>query len=390
MMSIDTLRVALVHDEFVRRGGAEAVLEEMVKMFPQAHVYGLYAGERPWFTFDGRKYDIRTSFLQKLPLWMRQHPRRLLPLLPHAAEQFDLSAYDLVISSSSGFSKGVITRSLIPSICYCHTPTRYLWDSTHEVSAKAPLGGIYISRALLHYLRMADFAAAQRPDMFIANSQFTANRIAHYYRRESSVVYPPIRTDFFTPMVHPRGVPWVREERPFVLLGRLTPAKHFEQAVAVCTKLQLPLLVIGGGSEARRLKKMAGGVVRFAGNIPVQAVRDALRNARALLQPGIEDFGMAAAEALACGTPVIAYKWGGVTEIVTSSKHGILYPTARPEGLAEALRQFMLVEHTFEASVLQRQAMEFSTYRFRKDFMQQIEIALRGTSTIGYSKAIIN
>ncbi|MBI3251453.1 MAG: glycosyltransferase [Candidatus Andersenbacteria bacterium] len=382
-MSTDTLRVALVHDEFVRRGGAEAVLEEMVRMFPRAHVYGLYAGARPFFTLDGRRYDIRTSFLQKLPLWMRQHPRRLLPLLPHAAEQFDLSVYDLVISSSSGFAKGVITRSLIPSICYCHAPTRYLWDSTHEVSAKAPLGGAYASRALLHYLRMADFAAAQRPDVFIANSQFTANRIAHYYRRESSVVYPPIRTDFFTPLLPAGSAGRSPTEHAFVLLGRLTPAKHFEQAVAVCTKLQLPLLVVGGGSEAGRLRKMAGPTVQFAGNISDHAVRDALRRARALLQPGIEDFGMAAAEALACGTPVIAYRSGGVTEIVTSSKYGILYPTARPEGLAEALRQFMLVEHAFEASVLQKQAMEFSTYRFRNNFQHYIDIALRGISAFG-------
>jgi glycosyltransferase involved in cell wall biosynthesis len=366
MMSMGDLKVALIHDEFVRRGGAEIVFEELLRIFPKADVYALYTSNRPSIVVDGRKYSIRTSFLQQLPLWFRRHPSRLLPLLPHAAEFFDLSEYDLVISSSSGFAKGVITRSSIPHISYCHTPTRYLWDSTQEAGNRAPWGGKFLSRTLLHYLRMADFAAAQRPDIIISNSVYTQRRVEQYYRRPSEVIYPPIRTDFFTPLA-------LGDRKSFVILGRLTSSKHFEQAIQVCNKLQLPLTVIGVGSEMNRLRSMAGSKTRLIGKVSDEQVRQHLRSARALLQPGVEDFGMAAAEALACGTPVVGYADGGIKEIVTSGKHGILYKTPRAEGLAEALRQFMIQEREFQVSVLQAQAMKFSAYKFREALQNVIE-----------------
>ncbi|MBI3255399.1 MAG: glycosyltransferase [Candidatus Andersenbacteria bacterium] len=380
-MSKKPFKVALIHDEFVRRGGAEVVFEEMLRIWPQARVYGLYASNRPALSVDGRRYEIQTSSLQRLPLWFRKHPGRLLPLLPHAAEQFDLSDFDLVLSSSSGFAKGVITRSSIPHICYCHTPTRYLWDSTHAGQRKAWFGGRFLTRSLFHYLRMADFAAAQRPDVFIANSRYTQQRIRQYYRRESEVVYPPIHTEFFTPLETTLSLTGHNPtERPFVLVGRLTPAKHFEQAIIVCAKLQLPLVVVGVGRDLARLKAIAGPKTLFIGKATPEELRQYLRGARALIQPAVEDFGMATVEALACGTPVIAYGEGGVKEIVVSGKHGVLYRTPQTEGLAEALRQFMMAENRFEPALLQAQAMRFSAYLFRQNLEKQVEMVLQGTS----------
>ncbi|MEX0650033.1 MAG: glycosyltransferase [Candidatus Andersenbacteria bacterium] len=366
-------RIALVHDELIRRGGAERVFEELIRLFPQSDVYALYSGNTPSITVGEKTYLIHTTFIQKWPLWFRRHPGRVLPLLPHAVEQFDLSRYDLVISSSSGFAKGVITRSSIPHISYVHTPPRYLWEESHTVAQNRNIiikGGLSV---LQHYLRVADFSAAQRPDKLIANSRYTAQRIAAYYRRESTVVYPPIETAFFTPKSSERL--WSSQD-PFVVVGRLTPAKYFEQAITVCEKLQLPLVVIGTGHYESRLRKIAGKHTTFVGKASPDQLRTYLRQARALIQPGTEDFGMAAVEALACGTPVIAYGAGGVLEIVEHRRHGYLYQEQRSEALAEAVRQFLLLEGSFLPNILQRQALQFSRIRFQTEMQKLVEEAL--------------
>lgn len=371
-------KIAVIHDELVRRGGAEGVFEEMLRIFPQADVYALYSSNNPQLTVDGKTYPIHTSFIQKLPLALRQHPGRVLPLLPHAAEQFDFSEYDLVISSASGFAKGAITRTNIPHICYCHTPTRYLWDAGHEV-ARSRRGIVrWTLKGLQHYLRLADFAAAQRPTIMIANSKYTQARIAAYYRRESAVIYPPIDTQFFTPK--PSEKLWANQD-PFVVVGRLTASKHFDQAIAVCEKLQLPLVVVGTGPEIHRLKKRAGKHTRFTGRVSREELRTLYRRARALLQPGIEDFGMASAEALACGTPVIALGEGGVREIVTHSHHGWLYSERRAEAMAEAMRQFLRVESSFQPELLQKQAMKFGVGRFRQELKNIVARELNSGNT---------
>lgn len=357
-MSLGDLRIAIVHDELTRRGGAEHVLEELLRLFPQADVYALYSSNNPRLTIDKKTYDIHTTFLQSFPLWFRRHPRRLIALLPHAIERLDLSGYDLVISSASAFAKGAITRSNIPHICYCHTPTRYLWERKE--------GGL---RALgQHFLRLADFAAAQRPDTYIANSRYTAGRIKRYYRRASMIVYPPVKTHFFTPLPIPR--------LHFLAVGRLTRTKNFDQAIAVCEKLHLPLRIIGTGQDYKRLKHLAGRYTTFLGKLSDTQLREQYRGARALLQPGVEDFGMAAAEALACGTPVIAVGTGGVQEIVSSPKFGILYREAAPELLAEAIRQFLERSESFTPAMLQQQAFTFSRAQFRSGIANVIEEVL--------------
>lgn len=365
MMSLESPKVALIHDELVRRGGAEAVFEEMIRMFPQANVYSLYASNKPTIAVDGKRYPIRTSFLQKLPIWFRRHPARVLPFLLYAAERFDFSAYDLVISSASAFAKGIITRSSIPHICYCHTPTRYLWDEAQAVLSRygklTRAGG----RVVMHGLRVADFAAAQRPDVFIANSDYTRQRIARTYRRDSSVIYPPVDTVFFTPAAN-------RPRKSFVTVGRLTPLKYIEHAIVACEKLQIPLKVIGKGMDEKRLKRLAGKHTTFVGHTSPEQLREHMRGALALLQPGVEDFGMTAVEALACGTPVIGYGQGGIREIIPSARFGILYESQRLEALAEAIRQFVSRPRQFSTEELQQRALLFSRYRFLKEFEAKV------------------
>lgn len=358
-------RVAIVHDEFVRRGGAERVVEELLRLYPQSDVYALYASNHPYLSVDGKRHLIHTTFLQSLPLWFRRHPRRLVALLPHAVERLDVSQYDIVISSSSAFAKGVITRSSIPHICYCHTPTRYVWERQQAGPLQA-FGQ--------HILRLADFAAAQRPDVYVANSTYTQERITHYYRRKSTVVHPPIQTTFFTPAAASRSY--------FLIVGRLTSAKNFEHAIQVCEKLQLPLHVVGVGAHYTTLKRLAGKYTTFLGKLTDEQLREQYRGAWALLQPGIEDFGIASVEALACGTPVIGVRQGGILDIVTSNAHGVLYPKARPEHLAEAVRLFFERQDTFEPYKLQQAALKFSRTRFAEYMKNTVEEALSSPHTI--------
>jgi glycosyltransferase involved in cell wall biosynthesis len=369
MHTLGDLKIALVHDELTRRGGAEVVFEELLKIFPTADVYALYAG-RPQITINGITRPIHTTFLQKWPAWWRVHPSRLLPFLPYAAEQLDFAKYDVVISSASAFAKGIVTRSNVPHICYCHTPTRYLWDATHELLDRVSWIAKWPTRLLLHYLRLVDFAAAQRVDVFWANSRYTQQRIAAYYRRSSSVIYPPIDTAFFTPGILSNRID--NDRRPFLMVGRLTPSKYFEQAILVCKKLKLPLTIIGQGPLEHHLKHIAGPRTQFIPRASREELRTAYRNARAYIQIAREDFGMATAEALACGTPVIAFGEGGVEEIVTNGVHGILYNEQRSEALAEAIRQFLLKEQLFTPEKLQAQASRFNTQRFHEDITGQL------------------
>ena len=355
-------RIALVHDELVRRGGAEVVLEELLRLFPQAHVYTLYAGE-PLLEVDGTAHMIKTTFLQAAPSWFKRHPARLLPFLPLAAEQLDLSDYDLVISSSSAFAKNIVTRASVPHISYCHTPTRYLWDNTLDALRQVPTWRRLPAKVLLHWLRLADYAAAQRVDHFIANSAWTKQRIETYYGRPSQVVHPPIDTAWYTPAgrygLGPSGY--------FLCVGRLTPSKKFEQAISVCEKLELPLVIAGTGSDRSRLVRLAGRSTRFVGRVSNTELRELYRSARALIQPGEEDFGMATAEALACGTPVIASALGGASEIVRHQETGLLYEPARLEMLAEAVRQFITsAEPIFRPEIIQRSALKFSRQTFQR------------------------
>lgn len=367
-------RIALIHDELVRRGGAEVVFEELAAMFPQADLFTLYAG-RPVLRTGEWLRPVKTSYLQRWPVWLRRQPGRMLPFLAHAAEQFDFSGYDIVVSSASAFAKAIVTRSNVPHLSYCHTPTRYLWDAALEVAAVRPWLLRLGTKWLQHYLRLVDFTAAQRVDLFIANSQYTQARIAKFYRRASEVIYPPINLEFFCPPPKPKKGLF------FLLVGRLTPSKRFDCAIRVCEKLALPLVIVGTGLDLYRLKKFAGRYTRFAGAVSPEALRDYYRSAQALLQPGIEDFGMAMAEALACGTPFIAYGHGGAREISNSGQTGALYDQPQDEVLAEAIRQFTERRQLFDPQILAASVANYGRARFRKAIYKLVEETIHSRQT---------
>lgn len=373
-MSLGELRIAIVHDELTRRGGAEVVLEELLRVFPQAHVYALYVGSQTRLSVDGKTYRVRTSSLQRWPAWFRRHPGRLLPFLAQAAEQLDLSDYDVVLSSASAFAKAIVTRAHVPHVCYCHTPTRYLWEGDPFINNGQRRGLRWPGRALLHYLRLADYTSAQRVDSFIANSQYTAERINKYYRRESRVVFPPVDISYFTP--GKRQAAYGRRTMPFLCVGRLTASKQFDQAIAACEKMHVPLRIVGVGQDVARLKKGAGRQTKFLGRVSPDRLRDLYRTSRALLQPGTEDFGLASAEAHACGLPVIAFGQGGVHEIVQQGETGWLYAHQRVEALAEAVRRFAEIEQTLIPETMQHHILKFSRQQFRRGMEQAITDAL--------------
>jgi glycosyltransferase involved in cell wall biosynthesis len=313
--------VALVHDWLTGMRGGEKVLEVLCALFPAAPIYTL-------FHFPGsvsatiERHPIHTSFLQRAP-GVRRHYRRYLPFFPAAIEAFDLAAYDLVVSTSHCVAKGAIPAPGAFHVCYCHTPMRYVWDQEHAYFPRrtglvARLRGLVLAR-----LREWDVASAPRVDLFVANSSFVAQRIRRYYGRDAEVVHPPVDVDFFTPA--PGGDELRRGPGGYCLtVAALAPYKRLDWAIAACERLGVELRIVGDGPERERLARRAGGRTRLLGRVDGEALRDLYRGALCLLQPGVEDFGIAAVEALACGTPVVALGRGGVLDIVDDGVHGLL------------------------------------------------------------------
>jgi glycosyltransferase involved in cell wall biosynthesis len=368
--------VALVHDWLTGMRGGEKVLEEIAAVFPGAPIHTL-------FHFPGsvsrelEAHPIATSFLQRAP-GVRRHYRRYLPFFPAAIEDFDLSARKLVVSSSHCVAKGAIPGPDAVHVCYCHSPMRYAWDQEHAYFPRrrglvARLRGQALSR-----LRTWDVASSARVDAFVANSSFVARRIERYYRRQATVIAPPVDVDFFTPAGDGDEPP----ARDYCLtVAALAPYKRIETAIAACARLGLELRVVGDGPQRRALEERTGGAaIRFMGRVDGDQLRRLYRGALALLQPGIEDFGIAPVEALACGTPVVAHGRGGVLDVVEDGVHGVLYePDAEPDSvaageadshvpaLADAIDKCRRIE--FNVLNLRGRAEGFSRSLFRQRFL---------------------
>jgi glycosyltransferase involved in cell wall biosynthesis len=363
-------RVALAHDFLVSYGGAERVLQELVKMYPGAPVYTLLAD--PEITekhFPG--VEIRTSFLQKWPRFLRRHYPWLLPLYPVAVETLDLREFALVVSSTGAWMKGLVTRLDTKHIAYVHSPLRYVWDTHAEYVRERGFFGVRILlRFLAAYLRLWDREAADRPDALIVNSEFTRRRIRKYYRREASVVYPPaaLLAERF-----PECPPDPCREKPFLIVSRLTSGKKLDVAIEAFRKLGFPLRIVGAGNGERTLRKRAGDTVIFSGALSDSKLAEAYREARAVIVPSEEDFGMAVVEALSFGVPVIAYDSGGAREIVTGAEHGELFEAQTPEVLAAAVNRFLARERDFDPVVLRRQGERFSVEAFRQGVRAVLE-----------------
>ncbi len=358
------MRVALVHDYLNQYGGAERVLEALHELFPAAPVYtSIFDPSSMPATYQN--WDIRTSFMQHLPAWRSQF-RRYVALYPTAFERFDLSGYDLIISSSSAFAKGVIPRPGALHICYCHTPMRFAWR-TDDYVAREQINGIQAKLLpfILNYLRIWDTVSANRVDLFVANSHEVAGRIARYYRRPSVVIPPPVDLPPYEPQP---------PEEFYLAGGRLIPYKRLELAIEAFNHLRLPLKIFGDGRDRARLERMAGPNIEFLGWIDEATRLDLFARCRAFIFPGEEDFGITPLEVLATGRPVIAYAAGGALETLIDGVTGRFFyqPTAAALAAAVALSR----TDQIDPIVLRRHAEGFSRERFLEAFRSFVDKAL--------------
>ncbi len=357
-------RVALVHDFLLDVRGAERVFAALCELFPEADLFtAIYDPRGTEGRFEGR--NIHTTFLQKLHPTARTF-RPLLPFYPYAMESLDLGDYDLVVSSSSGWAHGVIASESALHVCYCHNPFRYAWNERERTLARYdPLRRAALGVVLQRW-RQWDWIAAQRVDAYIANSDITRRRVRRYLGREASVLHPPVETERFTPSET------IGDE--YLVLSELMPHKRIDVAVEAFNRLQLPLLIVGNGPEARRLSRLAGPTVRFAGRVSDAEVARLLARARALVVTATEEFGIAAVEAQAAGRPVIARNAGGVRETVQEGITGVFYEADDAALLAEAVARFDALAVDGDACVAS--ADRFDVGHFRHGFEALIGQAL--------------
>lgn len=366
-------KIAIVHDWLTNMGGAEPLLLEVHKLYPNAPIYTSVYDKQKMTAFHD--CDIRTTYLQKiLPEFIR-YKHVLWPVLrAFAFRKLDLSDYDIIISTSSAEAKAV--RKTRPSqihIAYIHTPIRYYWSHYEEFKREFHFGALtplirLVIPPFVHWMRKLDLESTKEIDVFIANSTITQTRIKQYYGRPSTVIYPPIDTDRFMPP--PRS-----KREGFVVWGRHVPYKRFDLAIKACNDLGMPLTVIGSGPDTDRLKKLAGPTITFTGRISDEKLVDIAHHSKAFLFPNEEDFGMSAAESIASGTPVIAYSKGGALDIIQDGETGILFPEQTVESLVTALKRFD--EYTFLPATLYRKSKRFDKGLFATKIRKIVNDHLR-------------
>lgn len=354
------MKIALVHEYLAQAGGAERVLESLHEIWPEAPIF-VWFYDKKKFNGEFDKADIRTSFIQKLP-GGRNLYHWYLPLMPMATERHRLDDYDVVISSSSSFGKGIITGIDTLHISYCHTPTRYLWTDTHDYLKELPYSG-FVKKAfiipLLHRLRVFDRMSADRVDNFIANSETVKKRINKFYRRDAHVIYPPVDIKKFYPVQSKNDL-----GDYFLAGGRLAPVKKFDLIIQTFRRLKkFKLKIFGTGPQEQKLKKMAGRNIEFAGYVSDSEKAKLMRHALGFIHPQLEDFGITAIEAMASGRPVIAYGYGGACETVIPGKTGALFFEQNWETLLDAVINFD--PSLYDAAEIRKYAENFSKERFQ-------------------------
>ena len=367
-MSDKKLNVALVHDWLTNSGGAENVVGCFMDIYGDAPIYTSMAIKEN-LSEKFQNANVIPSFLQKKVRGTKVNHQKYFPFMPMAFESFNLNDYDVVISSSSSCAKGVITRPDTMHICYCHTPTRYVWEFYYDyienmdsIGAKGKLKKALV-KYFMNYMRIWDFNASNRVDYFIANSQYVASRIWKHYKRESTVIYPPVDVDKFTPIDV--------DEDYFLCMSRLVPYKRVDLAVQAFNELGLPLVVIGGGSELEKIKVMAKDNVKVMGRQPDEVVKEYYAKCRAFIFPGEEDFGITPVEAQACGRPVIAYGKGGALETVVDGKTGLFFEEQTVESLKDAILRFQKMK--FDKKEIRKHAEEFSVEIFENKIKSFVE-----------------
>lgn len=360
------MKTAIAHEWLETYAGSEKVVEQILRLYPDATLYSLVDFLAPGKRAFVQNKSAITSFIQTLP-GARRHFRQYLPLMPLAMEQFDLSEYDLIISSNHAVAKGVITRADQLHISYVHTPVRYAWELQWQYLERARLSGLkgMLTRLIFHYMRLWDVAAASRVDYFIANSHFIARRIWKTYRRRAEVIYPPVAVHRFRPDRH-------RDEF-YLTVSRFVPYKRVDLTVEVFQRLGLPLVVIGDGPDRLRLQKGAAANIQFLGYQPDAVVVDYMERCKAFIFPAEEDFGITPVEAQAAGAPVIAYGRGGVTETVLPGKTGIFFPTQTADAMVTAVQAFEQRPLLAPPEDIRHHAENFSEARFRTAFQRSLE-----------------
>ncbi len=364
------LKIALIHDHLAQDGGAEKVLEVLADMFPQAVIYTLlFDKEKVEQRFKGRQ--IESSIIQKLP-WGVKRYKWYLSLMPMAVEFFDLRNFDLVISDTSSFAKGVITLPETPHICYCHTPTRYLWSDTHQYINELKYNKYFkkIISLVLNRLRVWDFVASSRVDFYISNSELVKKRIKKYYRRDSEVIYPPVDVDkFYVSDLSQQK----KEERYFLAGCRLAPYKRIDLLIEAFRDLgsDFKLKIFGDGVDLKRLKKLAKNCenIEFLKRVDSEKLADLYSHAQAYLNPQEEDFGITAVESMASGRPVIAYRKGGAMETIKEGETGLFFNNQSKDSIANVIRKFREKtssgEYKWSSKKIREEALRFKAENFR-------------------------
>lgn len=366
------MRVAIVHYWLVGMRGGERVLEELCRLYPQAHIY-THVSRPDQLSALLRQHRIVETFIARLP-GGRKFYKSYLPLMPLALECLDLTEYDLVISSEAGPAKGVLCAPDALHICYCHSPMRYIWDQFFIYRARAGFLQRLLMPLLSHRLRIWDTASATRPDHIVANSGFVAQRIRKAWGRRSSVIYPPVNVGLFR---RPTTAP----EDFYLYAGELISYKRPDLVVEAFNQSGRQLRIIGEGPERKKLEPLAGPNIEFLGRVPFDTLKDNYARCRALVFPGVEDFGMVPVEVMASGRPVIAFAQGGAEETVVDGVTGVHFHEQTVEALEAAIDRFVHLEPTLSTDRIIEHAARFDTERFRNAFLALVGEHLSGSKS---------
>jgi len=357
------MKIALVHDHLAQDGGAEKVLAAFQEIWPHAPIFVVVYDPKHANKFFADK-KIETSFIQRLPFGVKKY-KWYLPLYPSAVEDYDLSNYDLVLSSSSAFAKGVITQPNALHICYCHTPTRFLWSDTHSYIRELGVSS-FIKKILplfLSNIRLWDKLAAERVDKFIANSKLVQHRIHKYYKKDSDIIYPPVEAKKFFISDRPKEY--------FLAGGRLVPYKRFDLIIEAFNRLGRPLKIFGTGPELEYLKSQAKPNIEFLGRVSDEDKAKLYQDALAFINPQEEDFGITMVESMASGRPVLAFNAGGAQEIVVLKKTGDFFYEQTWEDLADLIVRFK--SENYDPQTVREYALKFDTENFKKQIKEYVE-----------------
>jgi len=360
------MRIALVHDWLNDLGGAERVLIELHNIFPDAPIHVLFYNKK-FIRKHLPDAKIIPSGLQRFPFITKTYPF-LLPLMPSAIEAFDMSEYDFIISSSVIFSKGLVVKPRTKHICYCYSPTRFLWDRHTEYEHSSGL-----AKFIQHLLRLWDRQASDRADEFIAISKNVKDRIKKYYRRDAKIIYPPVTLENTNDKIlNPKQIQNSSDQNYYLIVSRLFPYKNIDVAVDAFNKLGYELVIVGSGPDMSRLKKMAGKNIKLVGYKSDEEIAEYYKNCKAFVMPQEEDFGLTPLEAMSFGKPVLALRRGGALETVLEEMTGEFFDDPIPEALADGVRRLNENYSHYSPLVIQKWTEKFSRKKFREEILKLV------------------